>query len=156
MPTVLASMRLGGAMRIVIGYAPYKEGKDEGTVTFYHGPLEKGIGITTLPDGEHGPLEEWTREIVLRGEQNGLSEIEPYLTEYDFVEPDEMPLWGVRAWIGRKRLSVRKGEMRGKEGKKMMKRIEAMEKEIRADEATMQMESARNYVQSITKRYGVK
>ena len=38
----------------------------------------------------------------------------------------------------------------------MMKRIEAMEKEIRADEATMQMESARNYVQSITKRYGVK
>lgn len=163
-PTMLVCIRMGGIPRLVVGYAPYNPAKDEGTLTFYHGPLERYLGVEILPDGVHMPTEEWTTKVAFRGENHGISgEVEMYLTEYDMIGvnqeyrgPEDFPLWAAKAWAGRWRLAVRRGELTRRAAKKVMKKIEAIERNVRIEEAIMKVETSKRYVNSLMKRREVK
>ncbi|MEM0136002.1 MAG: hypothetical protein QXU18_12390 [Thermoplasmatales archaeon] len=107
-PTMLAVIRLGRFEKVVLTHASYDPKADEGTLTFYHGPLECVYGITRLPDGVHSQTEEWVKKLTFRGEVDRVEQVVPYLTEYDFTKPDDMPVWAVEMWAGSQKLRIKK------------------------------------------------
>ena len=147
MPTMLAIIRIGGIPRLILSHASYNSARDEGTLTIYHGPLECGLGMTMIPDGVHDPATEWTASINFRGKDNGLSDTEAYLTEYDLIGeqnayrgPEDYPLWAAKLWVKRMEMYIRKEGVEGKKARKLAKKIKKMDELNRIEDLTTRYE----------------
>ncbi len=130
MPTMLAVMRLDGALRVVVSYASYDPERDEGVLEFYHGLLEMPLGPDAMPDRSRHPLDEWVNMEPFTGEVD-VAAIGPYMTDYDVAGYRSLPPPFARAWIQRQRLRMRKGELTGSSARRMTRRIRGVEDGIR-------------------------
>ncbi len=130
------------------------EKRDEGLLTQYHGILEMDLGPEAEPDMSRHPLFEWTSKISMRGNRDDVSDLEPYLTEYDLMRPEDMPHWCARAWMDRHRLMIRTGEIKGKVASKMIRRIERIEARILKEKE--QFRKDRELAEDIEREWGMK
>lgn len=133
MPTMLAIIRINGTLRVIVSYASYDAMRDEGTLTFYHGDLERVEGVDALPNG-YDTFHEWVSKVAYKGNVADVKEIFPYLTEHDLAGPEYMPSWCADAWIRRQKLMIRRGEVRGRMAEHLRKRIVSLQTLIKERE----------------------
>jgi hypothetical protein len=155
MPTLLAVVNINGFEKTVCSWVPYDHGKKEVTLLVYHGPLD--IRRTYMV--EEGNVKDLSKEYVTTIRYNDNirvgNGVTAYFTEYDFMEPKQLPDWAAMVWVNRQKVNIREERVLGKAFIDLNRKVHDVELEIRAGEVVKKLENEERirYVKSLTDKH---
>ncbi len=109
-PTFLSVVTISGMMRTVCSYAEYDPETNEGSVWMYHGPYDIRKGKLFATDKYDREME-WVNEVPFSEGMNCY--VNQLLTKYDFIAPEELPIWAKSIWLKKQRVTIGKGSFNG-------------------------------------------
>ena len=145
-PTMMVIDGHGIARDVLVKPAVYgtdRYGYEEVRYYYYRGWLEPGRWKLTVV--ERGSTEDRRfdgfrdidpvyirKESVFKGHINGAggSSIVPYLTEYDFMEPEEMPPWMAMLWVKFQEMEMREGKIPDEEEGSLSERLRRLRERL--------------------------
>ena len=109
-PTFLSVVTISGMMRTVCSYVEYDPETNEGSVWMYHGPYDIRKGKLFATDKYDREME-WVNEVPFSEGMNCY--VNQLLTKYDFIAPEELPIWAKSIWLKKQRVTIGKGSFNG-------------------------------------------
>lgn len=129
MPTLLATVNINGMDRTICSWATYSPESREITLLYYYGPYDARLEVMTeeMEETEEMQEKEYVAKIAFGENMRVGDNVSPYLTEYDFNNPEDLPEWAAEVWLRRQRANVASGDIRGKKLAALKKRIRSIE-----------------------------